>query len=432
MLSPALFEKEHALSILQSVVETAIDCIILIDTKGIILMINSAGLRLFGYSIEEVVGQNVSMLMPNPHHDEHDQYLSNYLQTGKRKIIGIGREVEGLTKDGKVFPIRLAVSEIKSDRYHYFTGIIQDLTEVKAVERQIISLNHELEQLVVERTTELQKTVNLLETNRQLNESIDKHKMYEKALVETGEELKRSLEKEKELNALKSRFISMASHEFKTPLSSILSSAALISRYTEPGHVNDRQRHVDRIKSSVHHLNNILTDFLSITRMEEGRMEPTITRFALEAVLVDLQSEAEGLLKPGQRLEWQIDCREVEVACDKNMLRNMVYNLLSNAIKYSDEGRTITCQAICSEDQLQILVRDEGAGIPVEDQKHIGTRFFRASNVENIPGTGLGLHIVSSYLQALQGKMTFTSVPGEGTTFIISLPIMYEAQDSDH
>ncbi len=421
------FPPANHLNILESIVETAVDGILLIDTRGTVLMVNPAVRKLFGYTDEEVLGQNVSMLMPSPHHDIHDSYIHNYLSTGIRKIIGIGREVEGRRKDGSHFPIRLAVSEIIIEGTHFFTGSIQDITEVKKVQREIIKLNHELEEMVVERTTELQDAVNLLlETNQQLNQSIEKHKQYEAALLATRDELRKSLEKEKELNSLKSRFVSMASHEFKTPLASILSSASLISKYPNTEQASDRNRHVDRIKASVNHLNNILMDFLSITRLEEGQIVPVISQFSLSGLLEDLRSEADGLLKKGQTLVFTMNLGHQDMRSDKNILRNILYNLVSNAIKYSDEGKTITCQGHVESDRLIMDIRDQGYGIPPEDQKHIGTRFFRASNAVNIPGTGLGLNIVQSYLHALNGELTFVSEQGIGTTFTVSLPLHYE------
>lgn len=433
MSIPTLFENDNAHRILQSIVETAIDGILLIDISGTILMVNSAGTSLFGYTPEELLGQNVTKIMPSPHRELHHTYVHNYLTTGIKKIIGIGREIEGLRKDGTLFPARLAVSEIIIDDHHYFTGIIQDLTNMKTVEQQILKLNHELEQLVIDRTTELQDAVNLLlETNLQLNQSIEKHKSYELALLATRDELKKSLEKEKELSTLKSRFIAMASHEFKTPLSSILSSAALISRYERTDQAEDRNRHVDRIKSSVNHLNNILTDFLSISRLDEGQIVPVLTRFSLGTLMTDLETEALGLLKPRQKFLYNHAYGHIEMFSDKSMLRNILYNLISNAIKYSDEGKTITCQVTPSAQNLIIDISDEGMGIPSEDQKHIGSRFFRATNVVNVPGTGLGLNIVKSYLHVLNGEITFKSQQGIGTTFTIILPVQHEKQNPDY
>ncbi|HEY3387177.1 MAG TPA: PAS domain-containing sensor histidine kinase [Saprospiraceae bacterium] len=421
------FNPSNALSILKSVVETAVDGILVIDTSGTMLMVNPAVITLFGYASDELLGNNISMLMPTPHRENHDGYLHNYLTTGIKKIIGIGREVEGLRKDGSRFPLRLAVSEIILDDKRFFTGIVQNITEIHKVQQEIIKLNYELEQMVIERTIELQDTVNLLlETNLQLNQSIEKHKAYELALVAARDELRKSLDKEKELSSLKSRFVSMASHEFKTPLSSILSSAALITKYTTTEQDPDRTRHVDRIKSSVNHLNNILTDFLSITRLEEGQFTPAITTFTFNTLLKDLQNETEGLLKKDQRFISENEGNGLELKTDKNILRNILYNLISNAVKYSDEGKTIKCKFNTEEGKIRISIQDEGMGIPLEDQKHIGSRFFRASNAVNVPGTGLGLNIVMAYLNSLQGELTFESKPGEGATFIITIPIQYE------
>ncbi len=423
----SVFEIEHSFIIMKSIVETAIDGIFLIDTEGTILMVNSAALKLFGYDHDEIIGKNITILMPSPHRELHSGYVHNYLSTGIKKIIGIGREIEGLHKTGKLFPARLAVSEIILNQKHFFTGIIHDLSDVKTIENQLIQLNQELEGLVNDRTVDLQYAINrLLDTNQLLNQAIDKHKASEAALMIIQEELKKSLEKEQELGLLKSRFMSMASHEFKTPLSSILSSAGLITRYEEPDQAADRNRHVEKIKSSVNHLNNILSDFLSVNRLEEGKFQPLISQFPLDSLLSELKSEMEGLLKKGQKLFWQLDSGDIVLTTDKSMLRNILYNLLSNAIKYSGENKTINCYVVQKGDNLYLEIKDEGMGIPPEDQKYIGTRFFRASNAMNIKGTGLGLAIVHSYLHFLNGSLSFTSHAGLGTTFTVTIPMLYE------
>ena len=135
-----------------------------------------------------------------------------------------------------------------------------------------------------------------------------------------------------------------ASHEFKTPLSSILSSAGLIARYDQPNQAPDRQRHIERIKASVNHLNTVLSDFLSISRLEEGQFVPAISEFVLRDMFDDLNGELRGLLKPGQELRWELPDSDRPVRTDPHILRNILYNLLSNAIKYSEPGKRITCE----------------------------------------------------------------------------------------
>ncbi len=428
MPTPNFTQKDASKDLLTSIVEMAIDGILLIDQSGHILMVNSASTQLFGYEREEMLGQNISMLMPSPDRENHDGYLHNYRTTGIKKIIGIGREVRGCKKDGTQFPIRLAVSALDIDGTEYYTGIVQDISDMKAAQQKIINLNQELEQNVLDKTLELQDTVNLLlDTNQQLNKSIEKHKSYEVALLATRDELRKSLEKEIELNSLKSRFVSMASHEFKTPLSSILSSASLISKYVTTEQETDRSRHVERIKSSVNHLNGILIDFLSLTRIDEGHFTPVITRFSINDLLINLQTEALDLLKKDQELMCHHSVEHVQMNSDKNVIRNILYNLISNAIKYSGEGKKIHCTIAQDNDKIKIIIKDEGMGIPKDDQKHIGSRFFRAANVINVPGTGLGLNIVISYLHTLSGELTFESQQGKGSTFTIHIPLTYEA-----
>jgi len=419
--------KEQPYQLLQSLVETAIDGIFVIDAQGIIMLCNPAACKLFGYHAEELKGKNISILMLSPGYELPEGYVHNYLETGIKQNIGTGREIEGLRKDGKRFPARLALSEMILNGEHYFTGIIHDLSDVKTIENELLRLNQELEQIIADRTTELQDAVNrLLDTNLLLNQSIEKHKAYEAALLSTRDELKKSLDKEKELGNLKSRFISMASHEFKTPLSSILSSAALISRYATTEQAADRERHVDRIKASVTHLNTILTDFLSITRLEEGRFQLQIGKFRIDALISDLLSEIEVLLKPQQTLSFEYKTDKLEMMSDKNIVRNILYNLLSNAIKYSEEKTSISCKVKAKGKNIIIEIKDQGVGIPTKDREHIGTRFFRSSNVTHLQGTGLGLNIVRSYLNFLKGTLSFKSHQDVGTTFIVTIPAEHE------
>ncbi len=408
-------------SLLGSLVENAIDGIFLIDSHGKILMANPAFHRLFGYHSAFLIHKNINQILPdlqaNPENKNEE----------KRDVVNYSRQITAVRENGVTIPVRIALSEIIYENDRLLSGIVHDLSEIKNIEKELMQLNQQLEQIVVERTAELQNAIDrLLETNMLLNQSIEKHKTFEAALLSTRDELKKSLEKEKELGHLKSRFISMASHEFKTPLSSILSSAALISRYNKIDQDGDRSRHVDRIKASVIHLNTILTDFLSITRLEEGRFEPQVSRFAADVLIADLLSEIEVLLKPQQALSFEYKTDKLEMISDKNLFRNILYNLLSNAIKYSDESTSIECKVKRKGPYLIIEIKDHGVGIPVQDRKHIGSRFFRSSNVTHLQGTGLGLNIVRTYLNFLRGNLTFKSHEDRGTTFIVTIPAIHE------
>ncbi len=412
MTNIIMAEKNHLSDIankLQGVIETAIDGIITIDDRGLIETINKAALTQFGYRADEVVGHNIKILMPDPYRAEHDGYLHRYNTTRKPKIIGIGREVIGLKKNGDLFPFRLAVSEVILNDRVIFTGIIHDLTDIKKAENDLILLNEALEKKVEERTIELEDAINkLLYTN--------------KALEDNKVELKQALVKEKELNELKSRFVSMASHEFRTPLSTILSSATLISRYTEETQNEKRQKHVNRIKSAVNNLTGILNDFLSLSKIEEGKIEVSKGEVILSELIDTVLDEVKGLLKPNQHITKECS-DELTLITDHRILKNILFNLISNAIKYSGEHGQIHCIASIDKHNLLIQVSDNGMGIPLNDQKHLFTRFFRASNVENIQGTGLGLNIVQRYVNLLEGEITFESTPGSGTTFEVRVPI---------
>ncbi len=410
----------------EAVIETATDGIILIDELGCMELANIAAARLFGYEVDEMIGQNVHMLMPSPHRENHNTYLKNYRDTGIKRIIGIGREVEGLKKTGDTFPFRLSISEVILHDRRIFTGIIHDLTDQKAAEERIRQLNAELEQRVDERTEELATAVNqLLNINHKLEFEIQERKTIEQALRKSESELRNLYEREKELNNLKSRFVAMASHEFRTPLSAILSSADLIEAYQEGGQQEKRLRHTNRIKSAVSNLTSILNDFLSLSKLEEGKVQCEPVPCSIASFCNEVLEELHALLKPGQHIRSMPIPEELEIIVDKKLLKNVLYNLLSNAIKYSPDGKPIDFLAAVHGAQLQIRIRDYGIGIPEEEQQHLFTRFFRAHNVENIQGTGLGLNIVKRYLELMQGNITFESKLGEGTEFSIQIPVHF-------
>jgi PAS domain S-box-containing protein len=403
---------------LYAMFETAVDGIVTIDHHGIIESTNQATCRLFGYEKSEMVGNNITMLMPSPFREMHDAYIGNYLDSGKKKIIGIGREVQGRRKNGTVFPFWLSVSEIPIKGKLVFAGFVHDITELKKAEHEVRLLNSALESKVSERTEQLADVVNrLLAANKKLEREVYDRQSAEQALHMKQEELVQALEREKELSELKSRFVSMASHEFRTPLATIQSSGALVRRYAETSNMERLQFHLEKIRNTVNNLTSILNDFLSLTKLEEGRVENRPELFDLHTFCQETIEEVRGLTKPGQEIMY-MDVDEVHlVSLDPRLLRNILYNLLSNAIKYS--SKSITLESHIQNNALILQVIDQGLGIPDADKQHLFDRFFRASNVTNIQGVGLGMNIVKRYLEIMGGDISFESEEGKGTTFTI-------------
>lgn len=235
------------------------------------------------------------------------------------------------------------------------------------------------------------------------------------------EEIRKSLTKERQLNELKSRFVSMASHEFRTPLSTIMSSVSLISRYNSPEQVEKKEKHIKRIKSSVNNLTQILNDFLSISKLEEGKAFVHRSTIEIDSYIDNLCDEMSSVTKQGQK--FMISHEGVsQFKTDPQILKNIIINLLSNAIKYSGIGDRIWINSYIDENGLSVSIKDEGMGIPQKDQVHLFDRFFRAENAINIQGTGLGLNIVTKYLEMLNGSISFESKEDVGTTFSIKIP----------
>ncbi len=239
--------------------------------------------------------------------------------------------------------------------------------------------------------------------------------------VRAKKDVEHALMKERELNELKSRFVSMASHEFRTPLTTINSSATLISKYDQTEQQDKRLKHINKIQNNVEHLSNMLNDILSLSKLEEGKISKELVEFNLLDFIKDVIEEAELFSNGKVTVSYSFQGDE-NVRCDPKILKNILSNLLSNAIKYSFEEGKVELVAKNSSDAIYFSVSDNGVGIPIEDQAQIADRFFRASNVSNIEGTGLGLNIVKKYLQALDGELTFASEPNELTIFKVKIP----------
>lgn len=518
---PLQFTPEENASLLSAIVENAIDGIITINRRGIIQGVNPATCRLFGYEVEEMMGENISMLMPEPHKKSHDGYIGRYEKTRNPRIIGTGREVYGLKKNGELFPFWLAISEVQlADGRTLFTGFVHDLSYQKSVEAELKAQAEALESRVKQRTADLAAANESLQESQllyhliadkypkgaimvfnkdlaclfaggqnlsffispktnpqglQLSEMLQGSKgeaqkavMYEalerglkgeESRVEltvedqffqlrvspihddaskdacillnlenvtemknASIEMANSLERERELNNLKSRFVSMASHEFRTPLSTIMSSTTLIDRYRDSKYVGKRDKHISRIKGAVRNLTSILNDLLSLGKLEEGRIRFRPHTQDVRSFLADLTEELQDNAKEGQQIVFTFEGKDATFSFDENLLKNVLRNLISNAIKYSEEGQQIHMNANLGPEGLSISVQDEGIGIPEDEQKHLFERFFRAHNVTNIQGTGLGLNIVKEYLKLMDGEINFRSKSGEGSTFFVNIP----------
>jgi signal transduction histidine kinase len=283
-------------------------------------------------------------------------------------------------------------------------NMLKQQKQLERVSDEMRRLNSDLEAKVEERTVILKEALQRLEQSQ--------------------DELSEALDKERQLSEIKSRFVSMASHEFRTPLSTVLSSASLLARYTTTEEQDKRQRHIEKIKGSVKHLNDLLDDFLSLGKLDEGKVGSEFGELNLFELVSDTIDEMKGLAKKYQNIEYEHSGPEA-IESDKKLIKNILINLMSNAIKFSDEGKTIYVTSVVKQDEAVISVKDQGIGISKEDQAHLFSSFFRGKNALNIQGTGLGLHIVRRYLDLLGGEVNLKSEIGNGTIITFTIPVNY-------
>lgn len=396
------------IEMLDALFKHATEGIVVVDRQASIVMLNPKARELFGYKDQELIGKKIETLIPQRYTGNHVGYRNSYLEAPRARGMGHAMDLFARRIDGSEFPVEVSLSPFKTSDGEFVVSFVIDITERKKQENRIIEanleiqkLNAELEERVQQRTEELAAAIRRIEQSQ--------------------EEVIRALKKERELNNMKSQFVTIASHEFRTPLATILSSASLIGRYSRTEDEEKRQKHVQRIKSTVSNLTEILNDFLSIGKLEEGRVHSVPVLTDLPDFCRMLIEEIRGLCKEGQQIHFGYD-GESEVWLDKQLLRNVLFNLLSNAIKYSDYDKNIFLRIKTGPGQIQIEVEDQGIGIPEQDQAHIFDRFFRANNAGNAQGTGLGLNIVHNYITLMGGDVSFRSEVGIGTTFMITLP----------
>ena len=392
--------------------------IIVTDHEGKIININHFAETQFGYGRQDLIGQRVEILLPGSIHGKHEKYREQYYTNPAPRIMGHGRDLYALRKNGDIFPVEVSLSHFMKDDHVFVIAFVIDITVRKSQESALKDQKNELEQI----TSEVKKM------NTDLEKKVDdRTKMLREALTElekSKKELNDAYEDEKELGELKSRFVTMASHEFRTPLSTILSSSYLLEKYNENEPDEKVAKHLHRIKGAVGGMKSILEDFLSLGKLEEGWVitEPGfITPGELASQLENLMQELEPLLKPGQRIEYE-NSVGINIKVDKDLLKNILINLLSNAIKFSLNNSIIKLSFEITKDEIKIVVGDKGIGISEDDQQHLFERFFRAKNASNIQGTGLGLHIVAKYLELMKGRIEMKSKLDVGTTFTIYIP----------
>jgi PAS domain S-box-containing protein len=390
--------------------------IIMVDESGKIAIANPVAEQLFGFGPNELNGITLEALLPERYRKGHVNFRKAFNGNPHPRRMGFGRDLAALRKDGTEFPVEISLSFTQVQGNLLVMAFISDISQRKQAED---ALKKSEEQLIVY-AAELEKKVDI--RTEALNNSIAKLEEEVRERKKAEEETKRLLEKERELNELKSKFVSIASHEFRTPLSTVMSSAALIQQYKERQEYEKQDKHILRIKSSVTQLTHILNDFLSLSKLEEGRVDVKAEGIDLDGFLQEIKEEVQSFLKDGQEITIARQSDSKEIYSDVRILRNILFNLISNASKYSEPGRTICISCETANDRMIIHVKDEGIGIPEDEQKHLFERFYRASNAGNIQGTGLGLNIVKRYVELIAGDISYTSVYGEGSTFHVSIP----------
>ena len=344
--------------------------------------VNYGAQKNIGYTLDELKNMTPLDLKIQDKKIAFQNNIDTLLQNkAENKVEKIEYETVHLRKDGTKYPVEVHLQLSSLGENDVFVAIILDITERK-------NYTERLEKKVEERT----------------------------------EQLKVALSKEKELNELKTKFLSLVSHEFKTPLSGILTSSVLISKYKSTQEQEKRSKHIKIISDKVLYLNNILNDFLSIEKLETGKLTFNLSHFKLSKVVDEVIYNANMLLKEEQYIKYPDNINDLSLYQDEKIVELILTNLVNNAIKYSPENSIITIAVEQNQDLTTIQVIDTGIGVPQNDQKHIFERYFRAVNAINTQGTGIGLNIVKNHLENIGGTISFKSEEQKGSTFTITIP----------
>jgi PAS domain S-box-containing protein len=399
-----------------SLFENATEGIILTNGEGKIILVNPAAQKMFGYTEEELTGNLIEILIPEKFKQHHHHLREGFYHHPSNRSMGQNRDLNARKKDGTDMPVEVSLSHYQREGELFVIAFVIDITRRKEIENDMLQQKTELEKITDKiRQLNANLEVKVEERTLILKEALQK-------LERSQEELSEALDKERQLNEIKSRFVSMASHEFRTPLSTVLSSASLLSKYTGADDQSKRDKHIQRIKNSVNHLNDILEDFLSLGKLNEGKMDKNTDEADLKDILTDTIEEMKGILKKDQHFD--INCEGRCIAyTDKKLFKNILINLIGNAIKFSDEGKCISVKGKSAGDWAVITVTDQGIGISEDDQLHLFSSFFRGANATNIQGTGMGLHIVKRYVDLLGGQIQIQSQLSKGTSVTFTIPV---------
>ena len=372
---------------LRAILETAVEGILTIDERGIIESINAAAVKMFGFQPDEVIGRNVSMLMPSPYREQHDQYLDNYRRTGQAKIIGIGREVVGRRKDGSVFPLDLSVSEVRLDSGRIFTGFVRDITARRESEKQLEQMARRL----AGKNKELEAIVYV--ASHDLRSPLVNIQGFSHELADACAEIRSKLEKP-EFEALRDAGM-----------------AVTLER--------DIPESVGFILASVAKMESLLAGFLRFSRL--GRVALTIEALDMNQMLAHI-AQTIGFRVKTAGIDLQIE--DLPPCMGDSVQINQVFsNLLDNAINYLMPGRPgkISVSGYRRDGNSVYVVEDNGVGIDVRHQAMIFEIFHRL-NPSTSTGEGLGLTIALRIMERHEGKIWIESEPGSGTRFFVSLP----------
>jgi PAS domain S-box-containing protein len=368
-------EKNH----LATIFDESLNEIHVFDAKTLkFINVNYGAQKSLGYTLDEFM--NMTPIDITPYNDEAEfRETIDVLQNDNIEKLEV--ETVHLRKDGTQYPVKTHLQLSKLGERDVYVAIILDITEQK---------NHtkKLEEIVAKRT----------------------------------EELKVALAAEKELNELKTKFLSLVSHEFKTPLSGILSSTILLSKYKSEDQQDKRDKHIKTITNEVNYLNNILTDFLSVERLEKGTYNYKFNTFKVSKVVNEVIYSANMLLKEGQNINYPDNIDDISLHQDEKIIELALSNLVHNAIKYSEENSVINIDITQTKESTIFKIKDNGIGIPLKDQKNIFNRYFRAENALLTQGTGIGLNIVKDHINNLKGEIYFESTENKGSIFTIKIP----------